>query len=669
VASLISIGLSGLSASQTALATTGNNISNVDTPGYSRQSVVQASATAEFVGVGYVGNGTTVADVRRIYSEYLNTQLRTSTGLDSEAQAYLTQISQTDALLADSTTGISSVLSTFFAALQTAAENPTDASARALLLTNAEGLSERFGSVYSQLADQNSYINSQLTSMTEQVNQLATSIADYNQAIVQASASGATPNDLLDARDQALVDLSSLVGVTVVTEGNNANVFLGSGQPLVIGNSASKLTAEPSATDPSRLNLMLSNGYSSIDVTSVVSGGSISGLVRYRQDVLDPTLNELGRLAVVIADQVNSTLGQGLDLNGDFGTSLFSDVNSAQAVSQRSLAQVGNSAGSGNLSVYIEDSGALSTSDYEVTFSSATGYSVRRLSDGADLGNYDLSDDPAPVIDGFSLALEAGSVAAGDTFTIVPTRSAAGSISVAITDASKLAFAAPLVATSTSGNYGTGAISSVALTADSELDIYDASSQAAAQTSIQNAMPVKLVFDTASGSSQGYTIYDVQGNALGVGSIVPGQSNNLTVSIAANPPSVPSAFEFELAMSGSPAAGDSFTVAFNADSDSDNRNALALLDLQTAATIGKHSITSSYSQLIETVGAKASQATLDTSATSTILSQATANRESVSGVNLDEEAANLIKFQQYYTASAQVIKAAQQMFDTIINTF
>lgn len=669
MASLISIGLSGLSASQTALATTGNNISNVDTPGYSRQSVVQASATAEFVGVGYVGNGTTVADVRRIYSEYLNTQLRTSTGLDSEAQAYLTQISQTDALLADSTTGISSVLSTFFAALQTAAENPTDASARALLLTNAEGLSERFGSVYSQLADQNSYINSQLTSMTEQVNQLATSIADYNQAIVQASASGATPNDLLDARDQALVDLSSLVGVTVVTEGNNANVFLGSGQPLVIGNSASKLTAEPSATDPSRLNLMLSNGYSSIDVTSVVSGGSISGLVRYRQDVLDPTLNELGRLAVVIADQVNSTLGQGLDLNGDFGTSLFSDVNSAQAVSQRSLAQVGNSAGSGNLSVYIEDSGALSTSDYEVTFSSATGYSVRRLSDGADLGNYDLSDDPAPVIDGFSLALEAGSVAAGDTFTIVPTRSAAGSISVAITDASKLAFAAPLVATSTSGNYGTGAISSVALTADSELDIYDASSQAAAQTSIQNAMPVKLVFDTASGSSQGYTIYDVQGNALGVGSIVPGQSNNLTVSIAANPPSVPSAFEFELAMSGSPAAGDSFTVAFNADSDSDNRNALALLDLQTAATIGKHSITSSYSQLIETVGAKASQATLDTSATSTILSQATANRESVSGVNLDEEAANLIKFQQYYTASAQVIKAAQQMFDTIINTF
>lgn len=668
MASLISIGLSGLSASQTALATTGNNIANVDTAGYSRQSVVQKSASAEFIGVGYVGNGTTVADVRRIYSEYLNTQLRTSTGLDAEAQTYLTQINQTDALLADSTTGISSVLSSFFAALQTAAENPTDASARALLLTNASGLAERFGSVYSQLADQNTYINSQLSSMAEQVNQLASSIANYNQAIVQASANGATPNDLLDARDQALVDLSELVGVTVVMEGNNANVFIGSGQPLVMGNTASTLTAEPSTTDPTRLNLMLTSGYSSIDVTSVVSGGSISGLVRYREEVLDPTLNELGRLALVIADQVNSQLGQGIDLNGDFGTSLFSDINSALAASQRSLAQVGNSAGSGNLSVYIEDSSALTTSDYEVTFSSATGYSVRRLSDGADLGSYDLSDDPAPMIDGFSLALEAGAVAAGDKFTIIPTRTAAGSMGVVMTDASKLAFAAPLVATSGSGNYGTGSISSVALASGSTLDIYDAAANADTQASIQNAMPVKLVFDAASGSAQGYTLYDVQGNALGTGSIVPGQSNTVTVSIAANPPSVPSAFEFELAISGSPAAGDSFTVAFNADSDSDNRNALALLDLQTASTIGKHSITSTYSQLIETVGAKASQAALDASATSTILSQATANRESVSGVNLDEEAANLIKFQQYYTAAAQVIKAAQQMFDTIINT-
>jgi len=668
VASLISIGLSGLSASQTALATTGNNIANVDTAGYSRQSVVQKSASAEFIGVGYVGNGTTVADVRRIYSEYLNTQLRTSTGLDAEAQTYLTQINQTDALLADSTTGISSVLSSFFEALQTAAENPTDASARALLLTNASGLAERFSSVYSQLADQNTYINSQLSSMAEQVNQLASSIANYNQAIVQASASGATPNDLLDARDQALVDLSELIGVTVVMEGNNANVFIGSGQPLVMGNTASTLTAEPSTTDPTRLNLMLTSGYSSIDVTSVVSGGSISGLVRYREEVLDPTLNELGRLALVIADQVNSQLGQGIDLNGDFGTSLFSDINSALAASQRSLAQAGNSAGSGNLSVYIEDSSKLSTSDYEVTFSSATGYSVRRLSDGADLGSYDLSDDPAPVIDGFSLAMEAGTVAAGDKFTIIPTRTAAGSIGVVMTDASKLAFAAPLVATSSSGNYGTGSISSVALASGSALDIYDAAANADTQASIQNAMPVKLVFDAASGSAQGYTLYDVQGNALGTGSIVPGQSNTVTVSIAANPPSVPSAFEFELAISGSPAAGDSFTVAFNADSDSDNRNALALLDLQTASTIGKHSITSTYSQLIETVGAKASQAALDASATSTILSQATANRESVSGVNLDEEAANLIKFQQYYTAAAQVIKAAQQMFDTIINT-
>ncbi|PKM04022.1 MAG: flagellar hook-associated protein FlgK [Gammaproteobacteria bacterium HGW-Gammaproteobacteria-6] len=667
--SLISIGLSGLSASQTALTTTGNNITNVNTAGYSRQTTVQQSATPQFTGAGYVGNGTTVADVRRIYSEYLNTQLRTSTGLDSEAQAYLTQINQTDSLLADSTTGISAVLDSFFSSLQTAAESPTDASARALLLTNASGLAERFNSIYSQLTDQNSYINTQLTSMAEQVNQLASQLATYNQAILQASGNGATPNDLMDARDQTLVELSKLVGVSVVEQGSSYNVFIGSGQPLVVGSTASTLSAEPGIEDPTRLQLMLSNGNSKLDVTSVVSGGEIGGLIRYRDEVLDPTLNDLGRLALVIADQVNSQLAQGLDLNGDFGVSLFADINSAAMASQRSLAQAGNATSSGNLSVYIEDSSALSTSDYEVTFTSTTGYSVRRLSDGADMGSYDLTDDPAPVIDGFSLALETGTVAPGDTFTIIPTRTGAKNIDLALSDASKLAFASPLVATSSSGNYGTGTIGSVTLSDTSRLDIYDAAALADAQASIENAMPVKLVFDAASGSSQGYTVYDVSGNAIGTGSIVPGQSNTVAISVAANPPSVPSAFSFELDINGSPGSGDSFTVSYNADADSDNRNALALLDLQTAASVGNYSITDSYSQLIEKVGAKASQASLDASATGAILTQAQASRDSLSAVNLDEEAANLIKFQQYYTASAQVIKAAQSLFDTLINTF
>ncbi|WP_315291077.1 flagellar hook-associated protein FlgK, partial [Ectopseudomonas oleovorans] len=432
---LLAIGVSGLRVSQTALAVTGNNISNTDTAGYTRQQTVQQSNASQRLGASYLGTGASIIDVRRIYSDFLTTQVRTATALDNEAQTYLTEINQVNSLLADSTTGITAVMEDFFAALQTAAASPTDTASRQLLLTQAETLSERFNSIYNQLTEQNSYINQQLSSMVQQVNSLAASVAQYNQAIVNASASGASPNDLLDQRDEAVRELSELIGVTVVEQDGSYNLFIGNGQPLVVGGSAAQLSAVPSADDPSRHALYLTqNGNFTIDVTSSITGGQIGGLLRYREEVLDTTLNDLGRLALVLADQVNSQLGQGLDLNGQLGAMLFSDINELTLQQQRSLGQAGNSDTSANLRVYIDDTSALSTSDYEVTFTSATGYSVRRLSDGKDMGSYDLTDSPPPVIDGFTLALDSGSVAAGDRFTILPTRHAAGDIKVSMTD-------------------------------------------------------------------------------------------------------------------------------------------------------------------------------------------------------------------------------------------
>ncbi|TBV10575.1 flagellar hook-associated protein FlgK [Stutzerimonas kirkiae] len=673
MADLLSIGISGLRVSQTALSVTGNNIANTDTAGYSRQTVTQVSSASQQLGANYLGSGATITDVRRIYSDYLTTQVRTSTALDSEAQTYLTQINQVNSLLADSTTGISAVLESFFSALQTAAASPTDTASRQLLLTQSSTLGERFNSIYTQLSEQNGYINQQLSSMTQQVNSLASSVAQYNQAIITASASGSAPNDLLDQRDEAVRELSELIGVTVVEQGNSYNLFVGNGQPLVVGSSASQLSAVPSTDDPSRFALQLTqNGYATLDITSSVTGGQIGGLVRYREEVLDTTLNDLGRMALVVADQVNSQLGQGLDLNSELGASLFGNINDTTLQQQRSLAQVGNSDTTANLSVYIADTSQLSTSDYEVTFSSGTEYSVRRLSDGKDMGSYDLTTSPTPVIDGFSLQLDSGSVAAGDSFTILPTRFAAGDIAVSMTDSSQLAFAAPLEATLTSGNVGTGSITQPTLT--TTVDIYDSAAIADMQTSLENGTPIKLVYDAASGGSQGYTLYDASGNSIGVGSIVPGQSNQVTVTVPANPPSVPSSYAFEMTLSGSPASGDSLTIAFNANGSSDNRNALAVLELQTANTVAVNgssgmSLTTSYSSLIETVGAKTNQAKLDAAATEAILTQATSSQSSLSGVNLDEEAANLIKFEQYYTAASQIIQVARSTFDTLINSF
>lgn len=673
MADLLSIGVSGLRVSQTALSVTGNNITNTDTAGYTRQQVVQVSNSSQKLGATYLGSGASITDVRRIYSDYLTTQVRTATALDSESQTYLTQINQVNSLLADSTTGITAVMKNFFAALQTAAASPTDTASRQLLLTQANTLSERFNSIYGQLSDQNSYINQQLSSMAQQVNSLAASVAGYNQAIMNVSAAGGSPNDLLDKRDEAVRSLSELIGVTVVQQDGNYNLFVGNGQPLVVGNTASTLSAVASTEDPSRFSLQLSqNSYSSIDVTSSISGGQIGGLLRYREEVLDTTMNDLGRLALTVSDQINSQLGQGLDLNAELGSMLFGDINDLSLQQQRSLAQTGNSDTTANLRVSIEDTSQLSNSDYEVTFTSATGYSVRRLSDGKDMGSYDLTDSPVPVIDGFSLELDAGSVAAGDKFTILPTRYAAGDISVSMTDSNQLAFAAPLSATLATGNVGTGSITQPTLT--TVIDIYDSTAVADMQTSLENGMPVKLVYDAASGGAQGYTLYDSSGNSIGTGSIVPGQSNTVTINIAANPPTVPSAFSFEMTLSDSPAAGDSLSIAFNSEGSSDNRNALAVLDLQTAKTIAVNgnsgmSLTTAYSSLIETVGAQTNQAQLDASATEAILTQATTAQQSLSGVNLDEEAANLVKFEQYYTAASQIIQVARSTFDTLINSF
>ncbi|ORT65178.1 flagellar hook-associated protein FlgK [Pseudomonas mosselii] len=676
--SLISIGLSGLNASQTALSITGNNIANAAVSGYSRQQTIQTTGPSHNIGTGFVGTGTTLSDVRRIYNAYLDNQLQTSTSLNTDAAAFQDQITGIDKLLAESDTGISSVLTAFFSALQTASAKPSDVASRQLLLTQAQTLSNRFNAISSQMSKQNDSINSQLDTLSGQVNKLTSSIADLNKQITQLSASGASPNNLLDARSEAVRQLNELVGVTVQERDGNYDVYLGNGQSLVTGNRANTLSAVPSAADQSQYSLQINYPTFSSDVTSVVTGGQIGGLLRYRNDVLTPSMNELGRVALVVADSINSQLGQGLDANAQFGSALFSSINSALAISQRSLASANNSAGSGNLDVTIANSGALTTYDYEVKFTGPNQYSVRR-SDGTDMGNFDLTTTPPPVIDGFTLKLNGGGLAAGDTFKVSPTRSAAGSINTVLTDANKLAFAGPINGIVGSGNTGSGTITQPNLGA--KLDIYGGADTALIQDSIKHSMPVRMVFQAASGGTQGYTLYDSKGNSIGTGTIVPGQDNKLTINVpmrdASGAPILdgsgnPRTFSVETTVGGSPATNDSFTFGFNADGKSDNRNAQALLGLQTKSTVGVNSgggssFTSAYASLVERVGAKANQAKIDTVATKAVLDAAKESRNGVSGVNLDDEAANLIKFQHYYTASSQIIKAAQETFSILIN--
>jgi len=683
--SLLNIGMTGLNAASSALNTTGNNISNVDTAGYSRQLTVQTSSASQQYGNVFIGTGTTLADVRRVYSAYLNSQVQTATSLNSDSSSYLAQVTPTDSMLSDTNTGMTASLQQFFTSLQSVATTPTDDASRQTTLTSAQALSSKLNSLSQQLSDQNTGINTNLADMSSQVNKLASTIAQYNDQISKVTTAAGAPNDLLDQRDDAVRQLSELVGTQVVQRGSSYDVYIGSGQPLVMGNTTNTLSAVPSKDDPSQSALQLNRGTSTVDITSTVTGGEIGGLLRYRSDVLEPSINSLGRIAMVAADQMNKQQAQGIDKNGNFGSPLFNDINSPSLISQRSIANANNSAGSGNLNVTIADTGALTTNDYQVTFSSATNYSVTR-SDGTAMGSFSTTTTPAPVIDGITLSLTGGAMSAGDSFKVTPTRNGASDIQTVMTNAQNIAAAAPLTGVTSANNGGTYTQPTLV----DQLGTSDPTANAQLQDGIQYGTPVKIVFGTpgtgATAGTQGYTLTDAQGNTMGTGTIVPGQSNTLNLKVnmvdaSGNPvmdttvtPAVQKTFTVQTTVSGNPKAGESFTMSMTGAGSSDNRNSTALIALQnsktvgTSATSGGSSITDAYGSLISTVGSKASQATSDNTATTTILTNATNAQSSLSGVNLDEESANLVKYQQYYTAASQIIKAAQAIFSTLLSS-
>ncbi|AWL00951.1 flagellar hook-associated protein FlgK [Stutzerimonas stutzeri] len=670
MADLLSIGLSGLAASKTQLSITGHNITNVNTPGYSRQDATQATRSPQFSGAGYIGSGTTLVDVRRTYSEFLTSQLRSSTSLNRDVEAYKSQIDQLDSLLAGTTTGITPSLQKFFSALQTAAEDPANIPARQLVLAEAEGLARRFNTVYDRLSEQNNFTNKQMAAVTDQVNRLAGSIGSLNEAIAIAAANGKQPNDLLDARDEAVRQLSGYIGVTVVPQDDSSfNVFIGSGQPLVVGSKVARLEVVPGQGDPNRHEVQFISGGSRQGITSQITGGELGGLIRYREEVLDSTMNSLGRLALSVSDQVNAQLGQGLDLKGQVGSALFGNYNDPALAKLRVNAFVGNS--NAQPLMNITDTSVLTTSDYLMEYDGSS-YKVRRLSDNQLMT---VAENPVGTLSftdkngrdqGFQVVLGNPAPTAGDKFSLQPTRGGASDIKATLDQADQLAFAAPVRAQSTLQNSGTGAIGQPnLLSAPSPID------PAALAAAFEG---LTLTYD---GSGLTLPTPAPAGLVLSPSTVTAGQTNTLNLTLTTGTAPNEQQYSFEFTLSGRPAAGDTFTFNYNQSGVSDNRNALKLVDLQSKQTVGVtagiagsgFSFTDGYGELVERVGTLTAQARMDSEATGAILKQATDNRDSLSAVNLDEEAANLIKFEQYYNASAQIIQVARSLFDTLISTF
>ncbi len=678
MADLLNIGLSGLSASKSQLSITGHNISNVNTPGFSRQDASQATRTPQFSGAGYVGSGTTLVEIRRSYSEFLTSQLRSSTSLSSDVEAYKSQIDQLDSLLAGSTTGITPALQKFFSSLQTAAEDPANIPARQLVLAEAEGLARRFNTVSDRLTEQNNFTNKQMAAVTDQVNRLAGSIGSLNDAIATASANGKQPNDLLDARDEAVRQLSTYIGISVTPQDDNSfNISVGSGQPLVVGKTVSQLKVVPGQSDPNRHEIRFVSGGSEQGITSQITGGELGGLIRYREEVLDSTMNSLGRLALAVSDQVNTQLGQGLDLKGQVGKALFGDYNAEALAKLRVNSFAGNSNAQPVLN--ITNTSLLTTSDYLMEYD-ASGPKVRRLSDNQVM---DIKESPAGTLSiadkngvdqGFQVVLGSPAPATDDKFSLQPTRRGAADIKATLDQADQLAFAAPVRSEAGLQNGGNGTIGQPSI-GNVQAPLVPKNLQDMSPVTLTYAVPV------APETKGTLTLNVPTGVTVSPATltITPGQSNTLNYQIITSG-SPSSTLDITQTFSGRPAADDVFTLEYNQSGVSDNRNALKLVDLQSKQTVGVSfdangkilsgaSFTDGYGELVERVGTLTAQARMDSEATGAILKQATDNRDSLSAVNLDEEAANLIKFEQYYNASAQIIQVARSMFDTLISTF
>ncbi|MDB6061230.1 MAG: flagellar hook-associated protein FlgK [Verrucomicrobiaceae bacterium] len=671
MADLLGIGVSGLSASQSAISTTGNNISNANTAGYSRQRVELTPQPAQYNGAGYIGSGVKVASVQRVVDQFYIGQLRSDTATFNELDSYTTQISQLDSLLADQSTGLSPSLQQFFSDVQQASQDPTSVPVRQVVLSDAGSLAQRFSTLNERLQSLSQSVNQQFSAQTSQATTLAQSIAKINQDIVnQSGGTGAQPNSLLDQREELVRQLSEIVGVNVVPQSDGmVNVFMGNGQPLVIGNRASTMGTRTSTTDPSQQVITLQSGGNgaAVDVTQYTTGGTLGGLVKFQNGTLNNAFNSLGQIAITFSDAVNTQHKLGVDLNGNAGTNLFTDINSPASMTSRAL-RASTNTGTEQPSVFISNASALTTSDYKLSFTSATAYTLTRISDSTVVNSGTLTAGQTTIpasgaTDGFQVQISATpSFAAGDTFAIQPTRLGAQNIAVSLQDPKQLALAQPVRTDANLANTGGGAISQGVMVPQ-----YQA---ATAGTTLAVANPLTTPLLVRFTSATTYQVLNNTNPAAPAafvpaltGTFTTGQNNVVQINNASGVPS------YQFTLSGNPATGDQFSIAANTSGTSDNRNALALANLNLSKAVGGLTMSDAYGKMVSDIGATTASLKNNRDAANTLLTQAQSNRDSVSAVNLDEEAANLIKFQQAYSASAQVISIARTLFTTLLGAF
>ena len=656
--SLMNVGVSALNANQQALTTVGHNIANVNTPGYSRQTVYTNALHGQNMGNGFIGKGVQVATVMRNYSALLNRQSNAANAIHAADTSRLQGLMQMQDVFKGGDGSLGAAVTNMMNAFVDVQAAPSDATGRNVVLTRMSELAARFHAASNMLEEQDYSTAQQLRNNALLVNDKASQVARLNNEISRALATGHQPNDLLDARDQVIREINQYVQTTqVAADDGSISLFVGGSQALVLGINSGQLSVEETKEYPGsqRMALYFSQpGGQQLELTAaMVGGGEIAGLLKFRNEDLAEGRNLLGRLAMTIGHELNLQNQRGLTLNGQQGGALFALPTTSTGY--------GNITGYSNIgpgaaTTQVMDASQLKPSEYRLIFEgSPLAPVLTRMSDGKvfnatstpplNMGNLATGFDA----DGLRFIVPAATLAAavsGNSMLFKPFSTAASEIEALVHNPDELAAASALTANINKNNTG-----KLQLT---QLGANDFTGIPAAQD------PVRLTFDGAGQVT--YQIYDHLSSTWGPASApmdyTPGQP--ITIN------------GWSITLTGTPAAGDTVDVANALDFGEAFRlnagNAGAFLDLRDKKVFDEGTtLSDGFSAAMAVVGTRTQSVQLAEKLSSTVAKNLEMDRTAVSGVNLDEEAARLLQYQQAYQASSKVIQIAQSLFDSVLN--
>lgn len=636
---LLNIARTGVQASQAQLGVTSNNIANANTEGYNRQVATQSSLESQRLGNNFYGTGTYVSDVKRVYNEFAARELRIGQTSMSAAETSYNKLSELDEIYSQIGKMVPENLNNFFASINSVADLPTDLGIRTNSLSSAQQLAAGLNQMQSQLDGQTKQTNNQIESITTRINEISKELGNINLELMKSQDQD---SQVLDKQDALILELSQYAQVNVIPLDTGAkSIMLGGSVMLVSGEVSMSMgisTGDPYPNEP-RINASIGDKTLNVDPSKL--GGQLGALFSFRDDTLLPASTELGQLALGIADTFNEMQSKGFDLNGDVGSDIFRDINDPLMASGRVGSNSTNS-GTAAMSVNIDDVGALSGSTYQLSFTTANGYQLTDNQTGK-VSNLTLSGTQLTSSAGFSINVAGGPIADGDKFEIRPTAGAAAGLKVVMTDPKGIAAAGPQITPNTT-NSGELAVKVNAINrADANFPV--TGSELSVRVNTNTAIKTFEVFNAAGTSVGGPTAF--------------------------TPPQINTGFGFSFEIDDQSTAGVTDTFTFDLSfAEGDNSNAVEMAKLSDTKLMnnGTGTLTSVFENTKLDIGSQTKSAEVRVGSATAIYQQASTRVQSESGVNLDEEAANLLRFQQSYQAAARIMTTAQTIFDTLLSS-